>query len=102
MIHANLIFIELLKTESASVHLVEPTLQTLKTLLELYKQSCKNDTEYEQTVHSLLSECLVNIGDMQYVNTTSNYSVTELYIYTETEKAVYAIRKLEITCWQLF
>ena len=55
----------LLRDEHSQESLVEPTLQSLKLLIEQTKLSHQNSTRAEQVLHALLSTCITNIDDMR-------------------------------------
>lgn len=59
-------FTELLKDESCDVDLLGPTLPALKLLLDFPSNSSSEaHDKYCQTVHGLLSACLLNIDAMR-------------------------------------
>lgn len=59
--------VELLKDEISEESLVEPTLLSLKVLIEQTSTASRNQQRVEQILHALLSTCIINIDDLRYV-----------------------------------
>lgn len=57
---------ELLKDDLSEESLVEPTLQSLKALIEQTRILEGGNERIEQILHALLSTCIINVDDMRY------------------------------------